>query len=71
MQNYEVELNKLSDLLGEMKDKLEKLCDDINKKPREFWIETYENHPEIIKYVHNPKPKSWKGELIHVREVKE
>ena len=69
----EDKIKKLHDLLGEMELKLKKISGELNRKPREFWVNEYKDGK---KYVYEDKrnseldyPNSNFIGTIHVREV--
>lgn len=69
----EDKIKKLHDLLGEMELKLKKISEELNRKPREFWINEY---VEGYLFLYTNKESAFStssgvrgAKTIHVREV--
>ena len=69
LSEYEEKTKQLIDFLDEMEKKLKKISDDLNKKPREFWIEVDWDSNDYVFMVRREPPTISSNEIIHVKEV--
>lgn len=64
----EDKLKDLSELLADLEKQLKKISEELNKKPREFWIQI--DHSNMLKcHIFACSEHARPSEIIHLREV--
>ena len=65
----EDKIKELHDFLGEMELKLKKISEELNRKPREFWLTLMDEFSPYEVWTRKPDKPELYGKVIHVREV--